>query len=79
MQMSTTLGLKAKILWRTLYPLLKRSLFWRFDLAVCVIFVFWVALAQTQIPLVSFNGTDGFGPQSTLIQGGDGTLYGTTR
>ncbi len=32
----------------------------------------------TLSPLFSFNRTDGYGPQSSLIFGPDGALYGTT-
>src|SRR5271166_1837884 len=34
--------------------------------------------AQTLTTLVSFDGTNGAGPQSYLIQGSDGNFYGTT-
>ena len=37
------------------------------------------AFAQPQFTLLhSFNGTDGFGPMSGVVQGADGALYGTT-
>lgn len=36
------------------------------------------SLAQTYKTLSSFTGTNGSGPQSSLIQGTDGNLYGTT-
>ena len=37
------------------------------------------AFAQPQFTLLhSFNGADGFGPMSGVVQGADGALYGTT-
>ncbi len=37
------------------------------------------AFAQPQFTVLhSFNGTDGFGPMSGVVQGADGALYGTT-
>jgi uncharacterized repeat protein (TIGR03803 family) len=35
--------------------------------------------AQTLKTLVSFNGTDGSGPEAPLVQGIDGNFYGTTQ
>jgi uncharacterized repeat protein (TIGR03803 family) len=40
--------------------------------------VFRITPAGTVTTLHSFNGTDGAGPHAPLIQGSDGSLYGTT-
>jgi hypothetical protein len=37
------------------------------------------APAQTFTTLVSFNGVNGFLPYGALVQGADGSFYGTTR
>lgn len=34
--------------------------------------------AQTFTTLVSFDGTNGYGPENSLVQGMDGNLYGNT-
>jgi uncharacterized repeat protein (TIGR03803 family) len=49
----------------------------------CAVFLLCAAMsiaapAQTLTTLVDFDGTNGDGPQATLIQGHDGNLYGTT-
>ena len=51
--------------------------------SVSVVLVFCAAAvvaapAQTLTTLANFNGANGANPQSTLIQGIDGNLYGTT-
>ncbi len=50
---------------------------------VCILFVFCAVMAiasptQTFTTLVSFKGTNGESPQSSLTQGTDGNFYGTT-
>ena len=61
------------------------SLVEKFSLSkmICAVFVFCAAtaiasLAQTFTTLVSFDGTNGANPDSSLIQGTDGSFYGTT-
>ncbi len=61
------------------------SLVEKFSLSkmICAVFVFCaataiVSLAQTFTTLVSFDGTNGANPDSSLIQGTDGSFYGTT-
>ncbi len=51
--------------------------------AVCVAFLFCLATAiaspaQTFTTLINFDGTNGEGPVSSLVQGFNGNLYGTT-
>jgi uncharacterized repeat protein (TIGR03803 family) len=46
-------------------------------LLLCIAMV-GVSPAQTFTPLVSFNGIDGGDPAAPLVQGLDGSLYGTT-
>lgn len=51
---------------------------------VCALFLFWVAgaiasPAQTFTSLVAFDLTNGSNPADSLVQGVDGSLYGTTR
>jgi uncharacterized repeat protein (TIGR03803 family) len=41
--------------------------------------VFKVTLTGTETTLHQFNGNDGAGPVSTLVQGTDGNFYGTTQ
>lgn len=50
---------------------------------VAAVFVMCAALAvasdaQTLITLVNFDGTKGSNPYSSLVQGADGNLYGST-
>jgi uncharacterized repeat protein (TIGR03803 family) len=40
--------------------------------------VFKLATNGTLTTLISFNGTNGANPQSSLVQGADGSFYGTT-
>jgi uncharacterized repeat protein (TIGR03803 family) len=49
-----------------------------FSLAMFCAAVAIASPAQTLTTLVSFDGTNGAGPQSSLIQGSDGNFYGTT-
>lgn len=49
----------------------------------CMVFIFCfvtaaVLSAQTFTTLVSFNGTDGANPYAGMVQGSDGSFYGTT-
>ena len=56
----------------------------RFNLAkMAFMFVFCAGAAiasraQTLTTLASFDGTNGYSPQSALVQGNDGNFYGTT-
>jgi uncharacterized repeat protein (TIGR03803 family) len=47
-------------------------------LFVCTAVAVSVSTAQTLATVVNFTGANGSNPQSTLVQGPDGNLYGTT-